>query len=88
MLLLALVGVAPEEIVADYELSNVRLRPFWADRGEDDQKPVTDEILRRKNTSARALLLNLLASLDVEAYLRSAGLGVDDVAAVRTRLLG
>ena len=45
------------------------------------------EILRRKNTSARELILDLLASFDVEAYLRSAGLGDDDLAAVRARLL-
>jgi len=63
-------------------------RVFWAARGEDDQKPVIDEILRRKNTSARALLLDLLASLDVDAYLRSGGLGDDGAAAGRARLLG
>ena len=87
LLLLALVGVEPEEIVADYELSNVRLPPFWAARGEEDQRPIIDEILARKKTSARALLLDLLDWLDPEAYVRSAGLGADDVAAVRSRLL-
>ena len=87
LLLLALVGVEPEEIVADYELSNVRLPPFWAARGEEDQRPIIDEILARKKTSARALLLDLLEWLDAEAYVRSAGLGGEDVAAVRSRLL-
>ena len=87
VLLLALAGVVPEDIVADYELSNVRLQRLWARQGEDDQSAVIAEILRRKNTSARELLLDLLASFDVEAYLRSAGLGDDDLAAVRARLL-
>jgi protein-tyrosine phosphatase len=87
VLLLALAGVVPEDIVADYELSNVRLRRFWAVHGTEDQSAVIADILRRKNTSARELLLELLASLDVEAYLRSGGLGDDDLAAVRARLL-
>ncbi len=36
LLLLALVGVEPEEIAADYELSNARLGPAWAVRGEKE----------------------------------------------------
>ena len=88
LLLLALVGVAPEEIADDYELSNERLPPFWAARGEGDQRPMIEAILARRNTSARILLLELLASLDVEAYLLSASLGEADLAAVRARLLG
>jgi protein-tyrosine phosphatase len=88
LLLLALVGVAPDEIVADYELSNVRLPPFWAARGEPDQRREIEAILRRKNTSARSLLLEILASLDAETYLRSNGLGEGELAAVRGRLLG
>ena len=87
LLLLALVGVEPEEIVADYELSNLRLPACWAARGEEDQRPIIEEVLTRKNTSARALLLDLLEWLDAEAYVRSAGLGGDDVAAVLSRLL-
>jgi protein-tyrosine phosphatase len=87
VLLLALAGVEPEEIVADYELSNLRLPACWAARGEEDQRPLIDEILTRKQTSARALLLDLLEWLDAEAYVRSAGLGAGDVAAVRSRLL-
>ena len=52
-----------------------------------DQRPIIEEILARKQTSARALLLDLLEWLDAEAYVRSAGLGEADVAAVRSRLL-
>src|SRR5438067_650444 len=54
LLLLALVGVEPEEIVADYELSNLRLPASWAARGEDEQRPLIGGILARKQTSARA----------------------------------
>lgn len=87
LLLLALVGVEPEEIAADYELSNKRLPPLWAARGMADQLPEITEILKRKNTSARALLLDLLSSLDVEYYLRSCGLRDNDLSGVRARLL-
>ena len=87
LLLLALVGVTPEDIATDYELSNVRLPRLWAARGQADQRPIIAEILRRKHTSARALLLDILASLDVDAYLRTGGLSDGDLAAVRARLL-
>jgi protein-tyrosine phosphatase len=86
LLLLALADVEPEEIVADYERSNVRLRRAWAARGEPDQGVEIDEILARKGTTARALLLELLGSLDAEEYLRLAGLGERDLAAARARL--
>jgi protein-tyrosine phosphatase len=87
MLLLALVGVTPDAIAADYALSNARLWPAWAARGVADQRPIIAAILRRKCTSARALLRSLTASLDAAAYLRAAGLRDDDIAAVRARLL-
>jgi protein tyrosine/serine phosphatase len=87
LLLLALAAVDPEDIASDYELSNIHLRPFWAQRGEADQGPLIERILARKSTSARDLIVELLASLDVNAYLLDAGLGEDDLAAVRSRLL-
>jgi protein-tyrosine phosphatase len=88
LVVLALVGVVPEDIASDYELSNLRLPPFWAARREDDQRPLIDEILARKRTSARALLFDILASLDAEDYLHSGGLREHELAAVRGRLLG
>jgi protein tyrosine/serine phosphatase len=72
MLLLALVGVAPADIAADYELS--------AD-------PDRDELLAREHTSARDTILSTLAGLNVEAYLRAGGLRQVDLSAIRTRLL-
>lgn len=87
LLLLELVRVTPEDIVSDYELSNVRLPPLWAERGMADQRPHIEQILTEKKTSARELLLNLLASLDVDAYPRTGGLTDDDLAALRGQLL-
>jgi len=88
LLLLALARVEADDIASDYELSTERLRAFWAARGEEDQGPEIEGLLARANTTARALLIDILDILDVEAYLRTAGLGADDLGAVRTRLVG
>ncbi len=72
LLLLALAGVPPEEIAADYELS---------------PDPDRAELLAREHTTAQAVILSTLEQLDVEAYLRAGGLSTVDLAAVRARLL-
>jgi len=87
MLLLALVGVAPKEIAADYALSADRLVARYAHLGQEDQGPVLDGFLAREGTTAREVILSTLASLDVEDYLRAGGLGDDGLAAVRGRML-
>ena len=88
LLLLALAGVTAEEIAADYERSNERLRAYWASRGEPDESEEIARILARRQTTARALVHEVLESLDAESYLRAAGLDAGDLAAVRERLLG
>jgi protein-tyrosine phosphatase len=87
LLLLALVAVEPKEIALDYELSSTRLRPLWAARGDPDPGPAIAARLARRGTSARALLLDLLAWLDADSYLRGAGLTAEDLSAVRGKLL-
>ncbi len=74
LLLLALVGVMPDEIIADYEIS----RP----------DPERDELLARENTSVRDAILSALEGLNIENYLHDGGVSQDDLAAVRRRLLG
>jgi protein-tyrosine phosphatase len=76
ILLLALAGAGPDEIAADYALSEARVPfgrvgTFYADRG----------------ITPAAVIAELLADLDVEAYLRGAGVSEDDLAAIRGRLL-
>jgi protein-tyrosine phosphatase len=88
LLLLALAGAVPDDIVADYEMSNERLQPLCALLGWDDAGRRAEEALARWNTSARATLLATLSAIDAAAYLRAAGLREDELAAVRTRLLG
>ena len=72
LLLLALVGVAAEDIVTDYELS---------------PDPERDEILRACDTSSSNVILDTLSNLDVETYLLGAGLSLSEIEAARERLL-
>ena len=73
LLLLALVGVTPGDIIADYEL-----RP----------DPERDQLLAREHSSVRDAILSALAGLDVDSYLGVGGQSQADLAAVRKRLLG
>ena len=73
LLLLALVGVTPDAIIADYELS---------------PNPERDELLAREHCSIRDAILGALAGLDIDSYLGMGGVSQDDLAAVRKRLLG
>jgi hypothetical protein len=77
LLLLALVGVTPDEIIADYELS-FELSP----------DPYRDELLAREHSSVRDAILSVLAGLNIDSYLSMGGVSQDELAAVRKRLLG
>ena len=99
VLLLALVGVVPEVIADDYELSATRLPPLDVEKllsspsrvnarsRSELEADLATERRRREQTSDRAAILATLASLDVAAYLRAAGLGEADLDAIRSRLL-
>lgn len=73
LLLLALAGVEPEEILADYVLS---------------PDPYRDELLAREHSSVREAIQSTLAGLDVENYLLAGGASPADLAAIRSRLAG
>jgi len=85
--LLAVVGVEPEAIAGDYELSTPGVAVLLARLGDTDGAEPVEAYLRRKGTSAREILLELLRGLDVQAYLRDAGVRADELTAVRARLL-
>jgi protein-tyrosine phosphatase len=72
LLLLSLVGVAPEDILADYELSI---------------DPEREEILIREGTTTRDVILETISQLDTEDYLLSGGLSQNDIDAIRSRFL-
>jgi protein-tyrosine phosphatase len=87
LLVLALSGVEPEAIAADYALSDERLRPLYLSHGQEDEAPGIAEFLRGQGTTATALIVELLASFDVEASLLEAGLEGRDVDGLRRRLV-
>lgn len=98
LLLLALVGVAPTDIAADYELS-ADGRPFDVDAflstpsrvnarsRRQLEEDLATEHRRRAELSDRDSILATVATLDVAAYLRGAGLDERDLTAARERLL-
>lgn len=87
MLLLALARVAPDLIADDYQLSHARLRVAYAARGEPDQGPALSVYLEELGTNARAVIAETLAALDVEAVLKSGGLGAAQLSALRARFV-
>jgi protein-tyrosine phosphatase len=72
LLLFALAGVIPEDILLDYELS---------------VDPERDELLARNQSSVREAILGTLEWLDAENYLLNARVNKKDLTAVRSRLL-
>jgi protein-tyrosine phosphatase len=86
-LLLALAGVEPEAIADDYALSSPRVGLLLAELGEPDHVPEVEAFLAGEGTTGARLIVALLREVDVEATLRAGGLGDDDVAALRARLL-
>jgi protein-tyrosine phosphatase len=91
--LLHLAGVANDEIVADYALSEDRLRPrheAWFAAAESEEEL---ERLRRIAQTPAASMAGVFAELEhrcggVEAYLRSAGVSDEELRLVRARLRG
>lgn len=86
LLLLALAGVAPEHILADYELSAARLTPLYAKLGQPDDELRVQACLTRAGTTTREAVSDLLDGLDAERYLRSGGMSGSDLAALRDRI--
>ena len=77
-MLLALAGAGIEDIAADYGLSERAQSPFGA-------RSAT--FYEDSGITPAEVIAALLAELDVEAYLRAAGVSEEDLAAIRARLL-
>ncbi|UBU15855.1 tyrosine-protein phosphatase [Nonomuraea gerenzanensis] len=86
ILLLALAGVAPEHILADYERSAARLSALYALLGEPDDGLRVQARLAAAGTTTAAVVTELLTGLDVEERLRAGGLTAAELAALRERL--
>ena len=87
MLVLALVGVGPEAIAADYEISDERLRRLYLSQGQADEAPGIAEFLQGRGATAAEVIAETLAGLDVEAILLEGGLERADLSLLRGRLL-
>jgi protein-tyrosine phosphatase len=86
LLLLALAGVAPEAIAADYELSFGQLGPLYAALGVERDEPDIDEYLSERGTTVSETITSLIRDLDVDGYLAAAGVSEADIGALRDRL--
>ena len=92
-LLLAALGVEPEDIAADYALTGVHLRPHAGRflRPSAPMRLTADEIARALDTSADAMAHFLALVTEqhgsVEGYLMSIGVAPETLMAIRDRLL-
>ncbi|GAB3549651.1 tyrosine-protein phosphatase [Arthrobacter tumbae] len=84
--LLALAGVAHEDIANDYALAVHGINEHNVGLEKPHETPKSPEQLHEWVMHTRAHLLELLDSLDAEAYLRDAGLSGEEIAAVRAKL--
>ena len=84
--LLALAGVAHEDIADDYALAVHGINEHHLGQEKPHETPKSPEQLHEWVVQTRAHLLELLDSLDAEAYLRDAGLSGREIEAVRARL--
>ena len=90
-LLLHVVGVADEEIAADYALSEERLRPrheAWFEAAESDEELARLQRIAQTPAGSMVGVFRELERLygSVEDYLRSAGVEDEDLERVRSRL--
>ncbi|WP_245589629.1 tyrosine-protein phosphatase [Amycolatopsis balhimycina] len=86
LVLLALAGAAPEEIIADYLLTYQRMKQRYDELGARDQLAAVTELLATRNTTIEASLASTIASLTMPDYLLGNGLSDAEFAALRARL--
>jgi protein-tyrosine phosphatase len=84
--LLALAGVAREDIADDYALAVRGINEHHLRQEKPRETPKSPEQLHEWISHTRAHLLELLDGFDAEAYLRDAGLSQAELDAVRARL--
>jgi protein-tyrosine phosphatase len=88
LLLLAVLGVDPEVIAADYASSTAPLRTFSEALGREDDGPQIAALMAKHGTTVRDAILDVLDGFDARAYLIAAGVSDVDLAALRERALG
>ncbi|UOX92999.1 tyrosine-protein phosphatase [Amycolatopsis sp. FBCC-B4732] len=88
LLLLALAGVEPRAIAADYALSAEALKALYAAMGTADQEPVIQRVLADRGTTTEEAVMATLDGFDAERYLLDAGVTGGELRRVRGRLAG
>ncbi|WP_436739112.1 tyrosine-protein phosphatase [Streptomyces sp. BBFR102] len=88
LLLLSLAGAAPEEIAADYALSEERMAPVFAAMGRAEEAAELAAAYRRHATSPYAEMLKVARSFDAAAHLAGGGVSEATVARLRARATG
>ncbi|MGW7534571.1 tyrosine-protein phosphatase [Amycolatopsis sp. NPDC054798] len=86
LLLLALAGVDPETIAADYALSTAAVIPLYRALGVEDQTALLEAALARRQTTVREAVLATLDGFNARDYLVRAGMAADEVDRLRDRL--
>ena len=87
LLLLAFAGVPPEAVTEDYALSVDRVPVLLEQLGAPEHSAELEAFYAERATTPAEGFAGVLAGLDAETYLRGAGLGVGDLAALRARML-
>jgi len=85
-LLLKLAGVDDEEIVVDYLLSVTAMNDHFLAQEKPHERPRTPDELSAWSAEVGDRMRDFLGAIDVESFLESNGLTVDEIAAVRDRL--
>jgi protein-tyrosine phosphatase len=88
LLVLSLADVQPTAVVEDYEMSTTGVRALFDEMGLEDEGPSIASVLAGCDTTARAVLLDVLESFDAEKYLVAAGSSPAEIELLRNRLVG
>lgn len=88
VLLLAVVGVPAPDIAADNEASTNRFPALFAKLGTPEEAVEIQAALDCHRTTISAEVTDLLTGMDVDSYLRAAGVTAADLHGLRGRLLG
>ncbi|MET9884474.1 tyrosine-protein phosphatase [Streptomyces sp. NPDC006430] len=88
LVLLKLAGASPEEIAADHGLSEPRVGAMHAAQGRPYDSAEIEAYVTGLGTTVHELAREAADRLDAEAYLRAAGLGPQQLDALRRRLAG
>jgi len=87
LLVLRVAGVPPKAVAEDYALSTDRVPVLLERLGAPEQTADLEAFYAEHATTPAEVLTGVLTGFDAEGYLRGAGLGPGDLAALRTRML-